>query len=410
MTLVSAAACKDSFVVMTSDSIIVTQFYDPVTLERLDDMGSQHLGTIGEKGKNKVIRLTDYVLMGMAGVSDLAWDVQQEIQSRVRPDYDLKDCLRVARESITDLRSSGDIELRDFLDVTGTGLGIIMTGFYKTNGTGLAIYGSGPDGGYFAEQKSSENTRNGYICSMIPPILDYKKYLMDLFELPPGRPITAKTVTDQMASIQYAMYTNHPDLLTSDMHVHTLFKPVGHAGGKKKKGKKGKVQNEDALRYKYFVVETNPEAEAEPKVIKKDPPGEDAPKIQQDLITFSKVDLEYASICQSMVGDLGKLTMNLGAAMELLNVDKMFKAIGEYIGEVKKLDEKFSLIEPSEIMRFYQKDFRELMDSHLKLSSVLYYSRISTGQACGGAIAAAVENIGKAAAKVTVATKNNTAE
>jgi len=38
---------------MTSDNIIVEQFYDPETLERLDDMGIQYLGTMGEKGKIK---------------------------------------------------------------------------------------------------------------------------------------------------------------------------------------------------------------------------------------------------------------------------------------------------------------------------------------------------------------------
>lgn len=102
--------------------------------------------------------------------------------------------------------------------------------------------------------------------------------------------------------------------------------------------------------------------------------------------------------------------VNMGTAMESLDVDKTFKAIGEYIGEVKKLDEKFSLLVPSEKMRFYQKDFRDLMDSHLKLSSVLYYSRISTGQAAGVAISAAIEDVTKAANKVIVGEKNNTAE
>ena len=117
-------------------------------------------------------------------------------------------------------------------------------------------------------------------------------------------------------------------------------------------------------------------------------------------------DLEYAMTCQAMVSDLGELIMNMGDAIKKQDYDGLYQSIGEYIVEVKKLDEKFTAMKPSAVMRFHQKSFRELMDAHKRLSWLLYKTPTMNLPRHTKALNLAIDDIAKASEKVTVATKS----
>jgi len=120
-----------------------------------------------------------------------------------------------------------------------------------------------------------------------------------------------------------------------------------------------------------------------------------------------KDDLEYALLCQSMVSDLGKRITAIGEALEIPNVDAAYKEIGAYIGEVKRLDDKFSRIKPSERMRFHHKSFRAVMDAHLRLAWLLFSSKITTLALDDRALNLALDDLKKVTDKVTVGTVKN---
>ena len=115
---------------------------------------------------------------------------------------------------------------------------------------------------------------------------------------------------------------------------------------------------------------------------------------------FDENDNEYALVCQSMVTILGIFIEKTGKALSQVgnaillkepfddageaykaignDADMYYEAIGDYIGEVKKIDEKFRSLKPSERMRFHQKSFRNLIDAHKRLSWIFYTSDLTT--------------------------------
>jgi hypothetical protein len=138
MSLVIGLAYRNQFVIVSNDSKVTLQAYNPDTLEPTDHIEDT------EFVSEKVHPLTDKVLFSTTGHMFLGDLIQRELCKRVKPGNDLKECAEILQGLILDLRSGNVENLSEeeegFLQFLGTAICINLFGFNHNGITGLVDY------------------------------------------------------------------------------------------------------------------------------------------------------------------------------------------------------------------------------------------------------------------------------
>lgn len=152
MSLITAIASKNGFVIMTGDRREVTVRRD----------GSYY---VSSDNKRKVTRLTDFVLYGDVGRSDVSGEIEKRLRSIVTPDDDLGKCKTKLQQVIDAMKV--DEEYGDLMSVIGSA-GVLMTGFYKSGSIGMLSFKTGE--GTEIDERSCD--QHAYLAEMKLPSVD----------------------------------------------------------------------------------------------------------------------------------------------------------------------------------------------------------------------------------------------
>lgn len=145
MTLVLASNFGAGIAVMTSDTREVFKGYWLDTESGTYSEDEDAAYRVSEEKQIKTNFLTDYVLMGTAGISDLCRHFQSEMNKLIRKDNDLEECHEILTTLIKDCRSkTGSNPVFSFLNQENEMM-IILNGFKRNGQSGLVIFNAGPE-------------------------------------------------------------------------------------------------------------------------------------------------------------------------------------------------------------------------------------------------------------------------
>lgn len=233
MTLILTTGRSGNFVAMSGDKRRVTHsyLYDLKTgeYEKIDDKPIIDEVPVN----NKVVKLSNYALMGLGGTASLGEYLRDTMLKLVEEDDDLGECAKKLKKIITGARN----ELRQeiffpFLNQEN-GVMVTISGFYSDNSTGVVSFVSGTD----TLVNENKVPKGSSYWTLIPPI---KKYLemgsvlinineLDprLFEMniekPPNRNEVWKTIhAEQMIWFHSLVAENQPTEVSKDGFLHSL--------------------------------------------------------------------------------------------------------------------------------------------------------------------------------------------
>lgn len=213
MTLVLSGASGNDFVVMTSDSMRSTQRYyvDDLTLVAGSTKPS-------DTKAQKVFKLTDFVLIGAGGISELALDLFEKMQERVSPGYDLSDCHSALIDAISEMRAE-DKYYSEFMGVEDK-LKVILNGYYKDGSTGQITFDSGRD----RDIKDIRTPADKFQYAMIPPAADFAAVAGQLLIPDEGTEYTIDNVVTHYVRTHATIHQLQPRQVSSDCRYHVLYR------------------------------------------------------------------------------------------------------------------------------------------------------------------------------------------
>lgn len=140
MTLIQTMAFRDQFVMVTSDTRVMQVPYGPKT-----EGYSINEGIIADFPNDKVLYLTEKVLLATSGPSTGAEFMRHALLQRVQPENDLSECAAHLRQILADAENGLLDEINstaiDFLRNGSTNCDLV--GFYHNGKSGLATFEGG---------------------------------------------------------------------------------------------------------------------------------------------------------------------------------------------------------------------------------------------------------------------------
>lgn len=220
MSLVIGLSYRDQFVIVSNDSKVTLQGFDPETLESIPDQ-------IFETGltSEKVHRITDKVLMSATGRSVLTDLVEKLLMQRVKSENDLAECTEILGNLLIDLRDGlvedlSDIET-DSLIFLGKNGCFNLFGFNHNGVTGLADFNQNTFSMDFIESPTEIGKGYPVIIQSPNPEKDRQNFYQYL-KLP-----AKKQTIDNFASrfvMVHAYLSSIHKGVSTDCNFHILFK------------------------------------------------------------------------------------------------------------------------------------------------------------------------------------------
>lgn len=233
MTLILTTGRSGNFVAMSGDKRRVTHnyWYDLKTgeYEKIDDKPIIDEVPVN----NKVVKLSNYALMGIGGTASLGEYLRDTMLELVEEDDDLGECAKKLKKIITrartELRKEGFFSFFNHKD----GIMVTISGFYSDNSTGIVSFESGP-GTHVIENKVSIGSK---YWTLIPPnrkYLEMGNALINVNEFDPrffevniqkatNENEVWKTIhADQMIWFHSLVAQNQPLEVSKDGFLHSL--------------------------------------------------------------------------------------------------------------------------------------------------------------------------------------------
>lgn len=169
MTLILTTGRSGNFVAMSGDKRRVTHSY-------WRDIKTGEYERINDKPKidevpvnNKVVKLSNYALMGIGGTASLGTYLRDTMLMLVEEEDDLRECAKKLEKIITGARN--ELRKEDFFSFLDHENGVMVTisGFYSDNSTGIVSFESGP-GTHVIENKVPIGSK---YWTLIPPTRKY---------------------------------------------------------------------------------------------------------------------------------------------------------------------------------------------------------------------------------------------
>lgn len=216
MTLVLASNFGAGIAVMTSDTREVFRGYwlDTETGTYSEDEDDSF--TVSEEKHLKTQFLTDYVLMGTAGISNLCRFFLDEMAKLVQKDDDLEDCQRILMNLIQECkRKAGSNPLFSFLNQENQMM-VILNGFKRSGEGGLVIFNAG------AEKTGEilETPQEGSRWTMTAAD-KYQHLGKDLVELPDN--FDGQALINRTLTVHAMIAAEEPVIISPECHCYLLF-------------------------------------------------------------------------------------------------------------------------------------------------------------------------------------------
>lgn len=219
MTLVLGTALYNKFVAMSSDTrrVMVEYWHYPET----NTYEKKNQPAEASEGEYlKVVKLSDYALMGVGGIGELGTYLKEEMSKSVLPFEDLAICKIKLESLIQKARSDHDLKYSSFLNQEG-GIQVVIMGFYHGGATGIVAFDSGDKSEVI---ESITDFNSGWQYGLISPV---KKYLApnvksELFKMPRAKMVKKKENIKKIQWIHKLISKAHPVEVSSDGVMHVL--------------------------------------------------------------------------------------------------------------------------------------------------------------------------------------------
>lgn len=215
MTLNIQYGYKDSFILLTSDTMKIKKYFNAFSLKPSGNYGEQ------VETKEKIIKVSDYVYGNIGGILSICHKYTTRLLDRVKPGDYLEDVSKHLKEVVNEVREE-EFE-RFFLKYNTTNeYAIQLIGFYKDGTTGLLEVVRGE-----VTEISSLNVTNRVIGNMFAPtqeILNMMDKVFDYYHLLPTSKDHLEAALKHFAQVQAKISVTHPKFVSSTMIYQVLAK------------------------------------------------------------------------------------------------------------------------------------------------------------------------------------------
>lgn len=220
MTLVQSVGVGQLFTIMTTDTRMVRS---NVELDHETGTFSQDKDSsviVSEKSL-KVNYLTNFVMVGRAGMVDLTEYIIKKLFQKVSPMDDLTKCKNALNEVIQEIKSDKDNELHYWLISPGGG-SIILNGFYENGGIGQVIYNE-KEGG-FKELNVPLDEPDMWFTGCLPPTNELGKRNILQDHINQNGKLDIESVLKSACTVHGFIAYFHDISVSTDLHYCCLIK------------------------------------------------------------------------------------------------------------------------------------------------------------------------------------------
>jgi hypothetical protein len=213
MTLVLHRACP-GIIIMSGDSKSVDALLDPYTFQQIEGTPLEDTGRKVEK----VIKISDYSLLGVGGFEDVGDKIKLEMLSRSKQRDTFRDSVRIFNQIVDELRGEGS-EISNYLNSKNT-LSCVISGFCADGKIGVSDFESGKD--TYADELILTHTQE--TKTILAPLLEFGDMIDDLFDMK-NKIVTEESLIKKMMQIHATIAHITPQRVSNDCYIHILRAP-----------------------------------------------------------------------------------------------------------------------------------------------------------------------------------------